>query len=66
MRIRRSYKPGIGVVEERVGGEETYPRRRREGVRNRKGDIWFNPETNRIEARGADGEVIGMELPKGN
>jgi len=28
--------------------------------------MWFDPKRNRVEARGVDGQVIGIELPKGN
>ena len=58
--------PGVGVIEERVSGEEMVPRRRRHGYRGKKADMWFDPKRNRIEARGMDGVVVGMELPKGS
>lgn len=66
MRISRRYMPGKGVIEERVQGEEMRPRRTRQGRQGRKGDVVFDLERNRIEARGLDGKVRGLELPKGD
>ena len=66
MRVRRSYRAGLGVTQERVSGEELIPRRRPFDYRGRIGDMWFDPKRNRVEARGVDGQVIGIELPKGN
>ena len=66
MTTRRRYKPGEGFVEERVPGTERRSRRGRFGQKGRIGEIRFDHTRNRIEARGADGRVVGAELPRGN
>jgi len=66
MRIARRYRPGKGIVEARVAGEELVPRNPRFGQKKRVGEIWFSEERNRLEAHAADGSIVGIELSKGN
>lgn len=65
MRTTRRYVPGKGVVETRTMHDETVPRKGRLGRSGRKGDIWFDHTTRRLNARGKDGKVVGLELPRG-
>jgi hypothetical protein len=65
MRIRVRYRPGHGLVEERVPGSERGPRRQRMGRRGRVGEFHYDWERNRLEVRTADGKNAGLELPKG-
>jgi len=66
MRTTRRFVPGQGVIENRSQGEETRPRRTRQGRQGRKGELVFDMTRNRVEARGLDGKVRGMELPAGD
>ena len=66
MRTVRSYRPGKGVVETRVAGEELVPRNPRFGQKKRRGEIWFSEERNRLEAHAVDGSIVGIEVSKGN